>query len=264
MDLHLLGKRAVVSGSTAGIGFAIAQALAREGASVVVNGRDDARVEAAVLAVRAAAPRAEVRGVAADLASADGCAKLVRATPDVDVLVNNVGIFEPKAFGEVTDADWLRFFEVNVLSGVRLSRAYLPGMLARNWGRILFISSESALQIPSEMIHYGTTKTAQLAVARGLAETTRGTAVTVNAILPGPTKSEGVGAFVAALAAQQKKTFEQIEKEFFSHARPSSLLQRFLAPEEIAALVTFVASGAASGVNGAALRVDGGVVRAIT
>lgn len=263
MDLRLRGKRAVVSGSTAGIGLAIAEALAREGASVVVNGREASRVDAAVLAVRKAVPGAEVLGVAADLGRADGCEELVKAAPDADVLVNNVGIFEPKAFGDISDGDWLRFFEVNVLSGVRLSRAYLPGMLARNWGRILFISSESALQIPAEMIHYGTTKTAQLAVARGLAETTKGTAVTVNAILPGPTKSEGVGGFVAALAAQQKKTVEAVEKEFFDHARPSSLLQRFLAPEEVAALVTFVASGAASGINGAALRVDGGVVRAI-
>jgi len=253
----------VVSGSTAGIGFAIAQALAREGASVVVNGRSGPRVEAAVSAIRRAVPQAEVDGVAADLGGAEGCAALVRAVPKADVLINNVGIFDPKPFQEIPDADWLRFFEVNVLSGVRLSRAYLPGMLARNWGRILFISSESALQIPAEMIHYGVTKTAQLAVARGLAETTKGTAVTVNAILPGPTKSEGVGAFVATLATQQKKSAEQVEKEFFQHARPSSLLQRFLAPDEVAALVAFVAGGAASGVNGAALRVDGGVVRAI-
>jgi NAD(P)-dependent dehydrogenase (short-subunit alcohol dehydrogenase family) len=263
MDFQLGDKRAVVSGSTAGIGLAIAQALAREGASVVVNGRDAARVEAAVSAVRKVAPAGQVTGVAADLGTVEGCAMLAEAAPEVDVLVNNVGIFEPKPFQEISDGDWLRFFEVNVLSGVRLARAYLPGMLARNWGRILFISSESALQIPVEMIHYGTTKTAQLAVARGLAETTRGTAVTVNAILPGPTKSEGVGAFVASLAARQSKTVEAVEKEFFQTARPSSLLQRFLAPAEVAALVTFVASGAASGVNGAALRVDGGVVRAI-
>ncbi len=252
-----------MTGSTAGIGLAIAQALANEGASVFVNGRDAARVDAAVRALRKVAPSAEVSGVAADLGTADGCAKLARAAHEADVLVNNVGIFEPKPFEEISDGEWLRFFEVNVMSGVRLARAYLPGMLARNWGRILFISSESALQTPAEMIHYGTTKTAQLAVARGLAETTKGTAVTVNAILPGPTKSEGVGAFVASLAAQQKKTFEAVEKEFFATARPSSLLQRFLAPEEIAALVTFVASPAASGINGAALRVDGGVVRSI-
>jgi NAD(P)-dependent dehydrogenase (short-subunit alcohol dehydrogenase family) len=263
MDLHLRGRRAVVSGSTAGIGLAIARGLAREGAAVVVNGRDPGRVATAVAAVRDAAPGAEVHGVAADLGTAEGCAKLVKAAPEADVLVNNVGIFEPKAFEDIPDADWMRFFEVNVLSGVRLSRAYLPGMLARNWGRILFVSSESALQTPTEMIHYGTTKTAQLAVARGLAETTKGTAVTVNSILPGPTKSEGVGDFVAKLAAQKKKSFEAMEKEFFEHARPTSILQRFLAPEEVAALVTFVAGEAASGINGASLRVDGGVVRAI-
>jgi NAD(P)-dependent dehydrogenase (short-subunit alcohol dehydrogenase family) len=263
MDLQLRGKRAVVSGSTAGIGLAIAEALAREGASIVVNGREPARVEAAVAAVRRAAPGVDVQGVAADLGGAEGCAKLVQAVPEADVLINSVGIFQPVPFGDIEDRDWFRFFEVNVMSGVRLSRAYLPGMLARNWGRIVFISSESALQIPVEMIHYGTTKTAQLAVARGLAELTKGTAVTVNAVLPGPTKSEGVGDFVAKLAAQQKKTLDAMEKEFFDHARPSSLLQRFLTPEEVAALVAFVASGAASGVNGAALRVDGGVVRAI-
>ncbi len=263
MDLKLRGKRAVISGSTAGFGLAIAKALAREGAAVVINGRESARVELAVATVRAEAPHTEVLGLAADLGQAEGCAKLVRIFPDVDVLINNVGIFEPKPFQDISDADWLRFFEVNVLSGVRLSRAYLPGMLARNWGRILFISSESALQIPAEMIHYGTTKTAQLAIARGLAETTKGTAVTVNAILPGPTRSEGVGGFVAALAAQQKKTVETVEKEFFETARPSSLLGRFLTPQEVAAMVVFVSSDAASGVNGAALRVDGGVVRAI-
>jgi NAD(P)-dependent dehydrogenase (short-subunit alcohol dehydrogenase family) len=263
MNLELHGKRAIVSGSTAGIGFAIARALALEGAAVVVNGRDRARVDAAVLAVRKAAPDAEVRGIVADVGGPEGCARLVEACPEVDVLVNNAALFEPKAFGEITDGDWLRFFEVNVLSGVRLSRAYLPGMLAHDWGRIVFISSESALQIPVEMIHYGATMTAQLAVARGLAETTRGTAVTVNAVLPGPTRSEGVGTFMKALASQENSTLEVYEKEFFEHARPSSILQRFLDPQEVAALVVFVASGLASGVNGAALRVDGGVVRAI-
>ncbi len=263
MNLGLQGKRAIVSGSTAGIGFAIARSLALEGAAVVVNGRDSARVDAAVLAVRKAAPDAEVRGIVADVGDAEGCAQLIEACPEVDVLVNSAGVFEPKAFGDITDRDWLRFFEVNVLSGVRLSRAYLPGMLARDWGRIVFISSESALQIPPEMIHYGATKTAQLAVARGLAETTKGTAVTVNAVLPGPTRSEGVGAFMKALASQENRTLEVYEKEFFQHARPSSILQRFLDPQEVAALVVFVASGLASGVNGAALRVDGGVVRAI-
>ena len=264
MDFELRGKRALVSGSTAGIGFAIARALAAEGASVIVNGRTEARVQKAVAELRASGlPDADLRGIAADLGTADGCAKIALAAPEIDVLVNNVGIFEAKPFGEITDSEWLHFFEVNVLSGVRLSRTYLPGMLSRNWGRILFISSESALQIPVEMIQYGTTKTAQLAVARGLAEMTIGTAVTVNSILPGPTKSEGVADFVTGLAAQQGKSAADVERDFFKHARPSSLLQRFETPDEIAALTAFIASPRASGVNGAALRVDGGVVRAI-
>jgi NAD(P)-dependent dehydrogenase (short-subunit alcohol dehydrogenase family) len=263
MDLHLSGKRALVTGSTAGIGFAIAEALAAEGARVVVNGRTQARVDEAVARIRQKHPGAAVSGVAADAGSAAGCAAVIAAVPEVDVLVNNVGIFEPKPFGDIPDEDWMRFFEVNVMSGVRFSRAYLKGMLARNWGRILFISSESALQIPAEMIHYGMTKTAQVAVARGLAETTRGTAVTVNSILPGPTKSEGVGAFVEGLAAQQGKAAAAVEREFFQTARPSSLIQRFATPEEVAAMVAFVASAQASAVNGAALRVEGGVVRAI-
>jgi NAD(P)-dependent dehydrogenase (short-subunit alcohol dehydrogenase family) len=264
MDFELRGKRALVSGSTAGIGFAIARGLAAEGASVIVNGRSEQRTAAAVDAIRKSGlPDADLTGIAADLGTAEGCAKVAAAVPEIDVLVNNVGIFEAKPFGDISDAEWLHFFEVNVLSGVRLSRAYLPGMLRRNWGRILFISSESALQIPVEMIQYGTTKTAQLAVARGLAEMTVGTAVTVNCILPGPTKSEGVGDFVAGLAAQQNKSAADVERDFFKHARPSSLLQRFETPEEIAALTTFIASPRSSGVNGAALRVDGGVVRAI-
>ena len=231
---------------------------------MIVNGRSEARTRAAVAAIREGGlPEAALRGVAADLATPEGCAKLVETAPEIDVLVNNVGIFEAKPFGEITDADWLRFFEVNVLSGVRLSRAYLPGMLARNWGRILFISSESALQIPVEMIQYGMTKTAQLAVARGLAEMTAGTGVTVNSILPGPTKSEGVADFVTALAAQQGKSLADVERDFFLHARPTSLLKRFETPEEIAAVTAFVASPLSSGINGAALRVDGGVVRAV-
>ena len=264
MDFELRGKRALVSGSTAGIGFAIAKALAAEGASVIVNGRSEERVTKAIAAIRAdGLPDADLRGIAADLGTAQGCAELVQAAPELDIVVNNLGIFEAKPFEQITDAEWLHFFEVNVLSGVRLSRAYLPGMLARNWGRILFISSESALQIPVEMIQYGTTKTAQLAVARGLAEMTAGTAVTVNCILPGPTKSEGVADFVAGLAAQQGKSAVDVERDFFLHARPSSLLKRFETPDEIAALTAFIASPRASGVNGAALRVDGGVVRAI-
>ena len=263
MNLELEGKRALVSGSTAGIGWAIAAGLAAEGADVVLNGRTEARVRAAVEQVRSRHPRARVRGVAADLGTGEGCARMVREVPEVDVLVNNLGIFAAVPFDDIPDGEWMRFFEVNVLSGVRLARAYLPGMKARNWGRILFISSESALQIPVEMIHYGTTKTAQLAVARGLAETTRGTGVTVNSILAGPTRSEGVATFVEGLAAQQGVPAAQVERDFFSSARPTSLLQRFATPEEVAAFTVFVASGQASAVNGASLRVDGGVVRAI-
>ena len=263
MNLQLEGKRALVTGSTAGIGWAIAAGLAAEGAEVVVNGRTEARVASAVQQIQARHPKARVRGIAADLGTAEGCGRMVREVPEVDALVNNLGIFAAVPFEEIPDGEWMRFFEVNVLSGVRLARAYLPGMKARNWGRILFISSESALQIPVEMIHYGTTKTAQLAVSRGLAETTRGTGVTVNAILAGPTRSEGVATFVEGLAAQQGVPAATVERDFFSSARPTSLLQRFATPEEIAALTVFVASGPASAVNGAALRVDGGVVRAI-
>ncbi len=263
MDLQLRGKSAVITGSTAGIGLAIAVALAEEGARVVMNGRTQERVDAAIGAVRERAPRAVVDGVAADLGTAAGADALTAAHPDADILVNNVGIFAAKAFPDIPDQDWMRFLEVNLLSGVRLSRHHLPRMLARRWGRILFLSSESALQIPSEMIHYGVTKTAQLGLARGLAELTRGTAVTVNSVLAGPTLSEGVGAFVQSLARHTGKGADEVERDFFRTARPTSLLQRFETPEEIAALVAFVASERASGVNGAALRVDGGVVRAI-
>jgi NAD(P)-dependent dehydrogenase (short-subunit alcohol dehydrogenase family) len=263
MDLRITGKRAVVTGSTAGIGLAAACALAREGARVVVNGRTQARVDAAVSGIRADVPAAEVDGVAADLGTAAGCAALVSQVPETDILVNNVGIFQPQPFEAITDADWLRFFEVNVLSGVRLSRQYLPGMRERDWGRIVFVSSESALQIPTEMIHYGMTKTAQLAIARGLAETLTGTGVTVNSVLPGPTASEGVGAFVADLAAAQGTDVATVEREFFASARPSSLLQRFATPDEVAAMIAYVCSAQASATTGAALRVDGGVVRSI-
>lgn len=253
----------MVTGSTAGIGLAIAVELAREGAAVVVNGRTCARVDEAMRRVAERVPGAEVTGVAADLATARGAERVIAAAPDADILVNNLGIFEAKPFAEIADEDWSRVLEVNLLSGVRLSRHHLPRMLARRWGRILFISSESALQIPAEMIHYGVTKTAQLGLSRGLAELTRGTAVTVNAILAGPTASEGVGQFVEGLARQQGKAAGEVERDFFREARPSSLLQRFETPEEIAALTAFVASERASGVNGAALRVDGGVVRAV-
>lgn len=258
MDLQLEGKRALVTGSTAGIGFAIAEALANEGAAVVINGRTEARVREAVRKLGG-----KVEGLAADLGTADGAAEAIARYPDVDILVNNLGIFEPKPFEQIPDDDWRRFFEVNVLSGVRLSRHYLPRMKQRNWGRIVFMSSESAVQIPAEMIHYGMTKTAQLAIARGLAETTAGTGVTVNSVLPGPTASEGVGEFVASMAAQEKVDRATVEREFFRRARPSSLLQRFETPQEVAAMVAFLCSPRSSATNGAAVRADGGVIRAI-
>jgi NAD(P)-dependent dehydrogenase (short-subunit alcohol dehydrogenase family) len=263
MDLGLQGKRALVTGSTAGIGWATARALAAEGAHVVVNGRTPERVEAAVARLRGELPGAQVQGIAADLGSAEGCAQMTAQLPDVDVLVNNLGIFEPKAFEQITDADWLRFFEVNVLSGVRLSRHYVEGMRARDWGRIVFVSSESGLNIPTEMIHYGMTKTAQLAVSRGLAETLARTGVTVNCVLPGPTASEGVGEFVARKATERGVDAATMEREFFATARPSSVLQRFASPDEVASLITYVCSARASATTGAALRVDGGLVRTI-
>jgi NAD(P)-dependent dehydrogenase (short-subunit alcohol dehydrogenase family) len=263
MDLGLKGKRALVTGSTAGIGFAAARALAAEGAEVVINGRTQPRLDQALQRLRAHVPAARITGIALDLGSAAGCEALSRQLPEVDVLVNNLGIFEPKAFEAIADTDWLRFFEVNVMSGVRLSRQYLPGMRARNWGRVIFVSSESGLQIPAEMIHYGMTKTAQLAVARGLAETLAGTGVTVNSVLPGPTASEGVGDFVTRLAHARGVDAATVEKEFFATARPSSLIRRFATPDEVAAMIVYACSAQASATTGAALRVDGGVVRSI-
>ena len=260
MDLQLQGKRALVTGSTAGIGFAIAASLAREGARVVVNGRTQGGVDKAIAAIKAH-PGGDVVGFAGDLGRADAAEALFQRHPEIDILVNNLGIFEPKPFEEIPDADWMRFFEVNVMSGVRLARLYLPGMKRANWGRILYISSESALQIPAEMIHYGVTKTAQIAVARGIAESLAGTGITVNSILPGPTKSRGVVDFVDALSKGSGKTAEEVETEFFQKVRPTSLIKRFGTPEEVAALVTYVASPLASATTGAALRVDGGVVK---
>jgi NAD(P)-dependent dehydrogenase (short-subunit alcohol dehydrogenase family) len=263
MNLELEGKIALVTGSTAGIGFAIARRLACEGADVIVNGRIEERVREATAKINKEVSKAKLRGIPADLGTAEGCEEVVRQLPRVDILVNNVGIFEPKPFEKITDENWEQFFAVNVMSGVRLSRAYLPPMKERNWGRIVFISSESALQIPAEMIHYGMTKTAQLAIARGLAETCEGTAVTVNSVLPGPTASEGVTEFVSNLATQQKMSAAEFEKEFFKNARPSSILKRFIEPDEIANVVAFVCSPLASAINGAAVRADGGVVRSI-
>jgi len=263
MDFGLKGKTAVVSGSTAGIGFAIAAALAAEGARVIVNGRTEARVATALHNLRQLVKDADVRGVSADLGTAQGVAGFLQQIPEADILVNNLGIFEIKPFLEIPDSDWLRFFEVNVLSGVRLSRHYLPGMLKKNWGRVIFISSESAQQIPTEMIHYGMTKTAQVAVARGLAQSVAGTGVTVNSILAGPTASEGAGVFVESMAKQQGVTKAEIEKQFFSTARPSSLLKRFETTEEVAAVAAFIASAQAAAINGSAVRAEGGVVQSI-
>ena len=262
MDLQLEGKRALITGSSAGIGYAIAERLALEGASVIVNGRTQQRVDQALAALARSGSRVS-EGLAADLGTAAGVSQALKQFPDVDILVNNLGIFEPKAFEEISDADWLRFFEVNVMSGVRLRRHYLPRMKQRNWGRIVFISSESAVQIPAEMIHYGMTKTAQLAISRGLAETTAGTNVTVNTVMPGPTGSEGVLGFVDQLASQQKSDRASVEREFSTSMRPTSLLKRMIEPKEIGAFVTFICSPLASATNGAALRADGGVVRSI-
>ena len=263
MDLQLQGKRALVTGSTAGIGFAIAQGLAKEGAAVIVNGRTEKRVEQALSALKKAGVTGKLEGLAADLGTAEGTRTAIARFPEVDILVNNLGIFEIKPFEDIPDADWLRLFEVNILSGVRLSRHYMPEMKKRDWGRIVFISSESAIQIPAEMIHYGMTKTAQLAIARGLAETTAGTNVTVNSVLAGPTASEGASNFIENLARDQKTTRQEVEREFFQNMRPTSLLKRMIEPEEVANLVTFVCSPLSSAINGAALRADGGVVRSI-
>jgi NAD(P)-dependent dehydrogenase (short-subunit alcohol dehydrogenase family) len=263
MNYELTDKRCLVSGSTAGIGFAIATALAGEGAEVIINGRTDDRVAEAIDAIRKRHSAARLHAFAGDLSTTDEVEEVVERFPEIDVLVNNLGIYEPKPFEKITDEDWRKIIEVNFFSGVRLSRAYLPGMLQRNWGRIIFISSESAVQIPREMIHYGVTKTMQLALARGLAETTIGTNVTVNSVLPGPTRSEGVDGFVKSMAKDQGKSAADIEKEFFRTVRPSSLIQRFATNEEVANLVAYVASPLSSATNGAALRVDGGVVKSI-
>lgn len=263
MDFGLKGKRALVTGSTAGIGLSVVRSLAKEGAHVTLNGRTEARVNKAVAHLKGDLSSAQVDGIAADLSTGNGCRAIISQLPDVDILVNNLGIYEAKPFEQIPDEDWVRFFEINVLSGIRLTRYYVQGMRSRNWGRIVFVSSESALQIPSEMIHYGMTKTAQLAVSRGLAETLAGTGVTVNSVLPGPTASEGVGAFVEQMAATRGLDKATVEQEFFATVRPSSLLKRFTTPDEVAAMITYLCSVQASATTGAALRVDGGVLRAI-
>ena len=263
MDLQLSDKVALVSGSTAGIGLAIATTLAQEGATVIVNGRTPERVNEALDRLKQSVPNAKLQGIAADLATKAGVELLFQQVPEVNILVNNLGIYGSQAFEDISDEEWMNILEVNVMSGVRLSRHYLPPMLKKDWGRIIFISSESALNIPAEMIHYGVTKTAQVALSRGLAETTAGSRVTVNTVLPGPTRSEGVETFIEGLAKDQNISPEQVEKEFFTKTRPSSLIQRFATTPEVAALVAFVASPLASAINGAALRVEGGLLRSI-
>ena len=263
MDLKLTGKTALVTGSTAGIGFGIARRLLQEGASVVINGRTEARINSALDQLRQAIPDCTVQGCAADFADADAVQHLLDNHDSIDILINNVGIFAPKPFVEITDEEWLHFFEVNVLSGVRLSRHYLPQMLDQNWGRIIFISSESGIQIPAEMVHYGTTKTAQLGVSRGLAQQTAGTNVTVNTVIPGSTRSEGSEKFISDLAQARGLSKDDVEGEFFEKIRPTSLLERFATIDEVATFVTYLASPLAAANNGAALRVDGGTVSTI-
>lgn len=263
MRIDLTGKTALVTGSTEGIGYAIAQGLARAGAAVVLNGRKAPGVEQAASRLRQEVPSAGVRGVAADLGSAQGCDTVVAAVPDVDILVNNVGIFGPRDFFETPDAEWQTFFDVNVMSGVRLSRAYVPGMARRLWGRVLFVSSESALNIPADMIHYGFTKTAVLSISRGLAKRMAGTGVTVNAILPGPTLSEGLQEMLEEERRSSGKPLDQVAREFVMKNRPSSIIQRAATVEEVANMAVYAASPQASATTGAALRVDGGVVDTI-
>ena len=261
MDLQLAGKKVLVTGSTAGIGFATAREFAAEGASVVINGRTQERVDRAITEIRKSRPEAGLSGIASDVSNAAGCAKLVQAVAQADVLINNMGIFEPKPFEQIPDEDWFRFFEANVMSGVRLSRHYLSGMREKNWGRILFVSSESAVQTPVEMVHYGMTKTAQVAVARGIAETVAATGITVNSVLAGPTRSEGVETFIAQIGAGGDSA--AFEVEFFKSVRPTSLLKRFETVEEVANMIVYLGSPLASATTGSALRVEGGVVRAI-
>lgn len=263
MDLQLTDKTAFVSGSTAGIGFAIAKTLLAEGATVIINGRTQAKVNEAIAELELEIPNAKVNGIAADFSKPIEVQALLNELPQVDILVNNVGIFEPKAFEDIPDEDWFRFFDLNVMSGVRLSRALFPSMLERNWGRVIFISSESGLLIPEEMIHYGMTKTAQLSISRGLAELTKGTGVTVNSVLPGPTMSRGVGHFIDQLATEKGSSAKEVEKDFFKEARPTSLIQRFADVQEVANTVAYIASPLSSATNGSAVHAEGGILRTI-
>lgn len=263
MNLQLKNKKVFISGSTAGIGFAIAKGFAQEGAIVYLNGRDAIKVEKTMSAIRQELQDAQVYGIVADLATAEGYEKLIGELPDTDILVNNLGIFEPVPFFDIKDEDWIKMFDVNVMSGIRLSRFYMPKMLEKNWGRVVFISSESALQVPTEMIHYGLSKTAQLSLTNGLAQLTKGTGVTVNSILPGPTYSEGVEKFVGDLAKQRNLTTKEVEHQFFTETRPLSLLQRFISPDEVASAVLYISSELAVATNGGAIKVDGGILKGL-
>ena len=263
MNLELKGKKAFISGSTSGIGFATAKRMLLEDATVIINGRSATTINKAIDQLKKETGKEDISGIVADFSKTSEVDALLQQLPEVDILVNNAGIFEPKPFDKIPDEDWYNLFEVNVMSGVRLSRHYFPKMLKKNWGRIIFISSESGVFIPEEMIHYGVTKTAQLALSRGLAELTKGTDVTVNAVLPGPTKSQGAIDFINDLAKADNISTSEVEKNFFLKARPTSLLQRFASPDEVANMITYIASPLASATNGAALRVDGGVVRSI-
>tara|TARA_B100000497_G_C7685181_1_gene415131 strand:+ start:922 stop:1824 length:903 start_codon:yes stop_codon:yes gene_type:complete len=263
MDLQLKGKLALVTGSTAGIGLAIATSLAKEGAAVYVNGRTEQRIENAIASIKREVPEAKLYSAIADFSNKRDVEALIDNVTDVDILINNVGIFAPLEYDQITDEDWYHMWDVNVMSGIRLSRAYMPKMIKKNWGRIVFISSESGVQIPEDMIHYGVSKTAQIAVSRGLAQATRGTNVTVNSVLPGSTWSEGAENYFKELAAVQGKSIEAISKGFVKEMRPSCLIERFASTDEVAHMVTYLCSPLASATNGAAVRADGGTVPTI-
>lgn len=263
MDLQLSNKSVFISGSTAGIGFSIAKTFAQEGARVYLNGRSADKVEEAIRKILSEIPHAQVQGITADLVTEEGFEKAAQELPEVDILINNLGLFEPVDFFESKDEDWYKLFHINVMSGVRLSRFYMPKMLEKNWGRVVFISSESGLQIPTEMIHYGMSKTAQLSLTNGLAQLTKGTGVTVNAVLPGPTFSQGAERFFGELAEQRGTTIKDVEHEYFTVTRPLSLLQRFITPEEVAATVAFISSPLAAATNGAAIKTDGGILKGL-
>jgi len=261
MDLKIANKTALITGSTQGIGFETARKLSQEGVNVIINGRNEKKVNDAVLKLKVEFPKTRIIGITADLKDNIGCNKLISKIPHIDILINNLGIFEPKEFKDITEQEWLHMFNVNVMSGVRLAQHYLSSMIDQNWGRIIFISSESAIQIPKEMIHYGMTKTAQISVSRGIAELTKGTNVTSNSIILGPSKSEGVVQFIEDFAKQNNITFEEVEKDFFKNVRPTSLIQRFAQVEEDANMIVYIASALSSATNGAILRADGGVVQ---